>query len=254
MPNEALTMMDLLIEAHIGLERQGPGSPEITKKALSFLENPEQMTHVADLACGTGGQTMTLAQGIAGTITGVDICPAFIDVFNENARKANLQGRVQGIVGDMESLPFAKKSLDLIWCEGAIDQIGFERGLREWRGFLKPNGYLAATCPAWLTEKHPAEVERFWTDAGSRLDTIAYHTDILQSAGYRFIAAFALPNKCWTEHYLLPRAAAESAMQKKYGGNQTAASYFQEEARESALYAKHKQHYGYVFYIGQKNG
>ena len=252
MTAKPLSMMDLLIESHVGLERQGPGSPEITRKALSFLERPEQMTHVADLACGTGGQTMVLARGIAGTITGVDICPTFIDVFNENAQKASLHGRVQGIIGDMESLPFQNESLDLIWCEGAIDQVGFERGLREWRGFLKPNGYLAASCPAWLTSEHPVEVERFWTDAGSRLDTIAYHTDTLQQAGYRFIAAFALPETCWTDHYLIPRTAAENAMQKKYTDNPTANAYFQDEALETALYAKYKQHYGYVFYIGQK--
>jgi len=28
---------NLLLEAHIGLERQGPGSPDTVKKALAFL-------------------------------------------------------------------------------------------------------------------------------------------------------------------------------------------------------------------------
>ena len=35
MANKELSMIDLVIEAHTGLERQGPGSPEMTLKALS---------------------------------------------------------------------------------------------------------------------------------------------------------------------------------------------------------------------------
>jgi len=37
----------------------------------------------------------------------------------------------------MDDLPFQDEELDLIWSEGAIYNIGFERGLIEWRKFLK---------------------------------------------------------------------------------------------------------------------
>ena len=69
----------------------------------------------------------------------------------------------------MEELPFEKNSLDLIWSEGAIDNIGFEKGLSHWRTFLKEDGMIAVTCPSWLTSVHPEEAENFWTDAGSKL-------------------------------------------------------------------------------------
>ena len=39
MENKNMTMFDLLIETHIGLKRQGPGSPEMTMRALSFVDN-----------------------------------------------------------------------------------------------------------------------------------------------------------------------------------------------------------------------
>ena len=71
MDNEQLSMMDLVIEAHVGLDRQGPGSAEVTVKALSFLDNIDRISRTADLGCGTGGQTMVLAQNIAGNIVGV---------------------------------------------------------------------------------------------------------------------------------------------------------------------------------------
>jgi hypothetical protein len=43
-------------------ERQGPGSPEITLKALSFINGLTEKSKIADIGCGTGGQTMVLAK------------------------------------------------------------------------------------------------------------------------------------------------------------------------------------------------
>ncbi len=80
---------------------------------------------------------MVLAQNVSGTITGLDFFSGFIDKFNLDALKLNLQNRVKGIVGSMDNLPFEKESLDLIWSEGAIYNIGFERGINEWRDYLK---------------------------------------------------------------------------------------------------------------------
>jgi len=46
MENNQLSTFDLIIETHIGLERQGPGSPEMTVKALSFLDNLNKISRV----------------------------------------------------------------------------------------------------------------------------------------------------------------------------------------------------------------
>ena len=43
------------------MERQGPGSPEVTLKALSFVDGLTDEYLIADIGCGTGGQTMVLA-------------------------------------------------------------------------------------------------------------------------------------------------------------------------------------------------
>ena len=252
MENERPSVYDLLIETHVGLERQGPGSPEMTIKALSFLDNLDKISRVVDLACGTGGQTMVLAQNITGEIIGVDICPDFINIFNNNVKKLNLQERVNGIVGSMEDLSFSKEEFDLIWSEGAIDSIGFEKEINYWNSFLKKNGYVAVTCPSWFTDERPAEIEKFWTDAGCKLDTIGDNISIMQKTGYNLVAAFTLPEKCWTENYFIPRETAEKALLKKYAGNKTIEEYIENEKYEVELYTKYKQYYGYVFYIGKK--
>lgn len=102
------------------MQRQGPGSPEVTLKALSFIDNLTSESLIADIGCGTGGQTMVLARNTVGHITGFDLFPAFIDLFNKNAAAMDLQDRVKGVVRSMADLPFRNEELDLIWCEGSI--------------------------------------------------------------------------------------------------------------------------------------
>ncbi len=245
------TFLDLLLEAHIGLERQGPGSRETVEKALGFLGDLSRLENIADLGCGTGGQTLILAEYLTGKIVGLDMFPAFTRELDKRAAEKDFDDRVKGVVGNMENLPFKKSSLDLIWSEGAIDNIGFERGLSRWREFLKEDGMIAVTCPSWLTGVHPEEAEKFWTDAGSRLDLVEDNINIMQNCGYQFIAAFALTEDCWTKNYFEPREQAISGLIEKYGNCDTVRDYAALNRREVELYLKYKQHYGYVFYIGK---
>jgi len=104
---------------------------------LSFIDNLTGNSSIADIGYGTGGQTMVIAQNAPGKITGIDLSPEYIEKLNENSQQFNLQDKVKGIVGSMDSLPFREEEFYLIWSEGAIYTIGFEQGLNEWRKFLK---------------------------------------------------------------------------------------------------------------------
>jgi len=242
----------LICEYYSGLERQGPGSPEMTLKALSFIDGLTDQSRIADIGCGTGGQTMVLAQHAPGQITGLDLFPAFIDLFNRNAREIKLEHRVKGSVGSMEDLPFGNEELDLIWSEGAIYNIGFERGLKEWRRFLKTGGYIAVTEASWFTDKRPDEIEKFWQDAYSEIDTIPNKLSILQRSGYSIVAAFVLPVTCWTDHFYAPQEPVRKAFLARYAGNKSAEEFMAFEKHEEQLYRRYHEHYGYVFYIGKK--
>ena len=172
--------LGLICEYYSSVERQGPGSPEVTIKALSFIDNLTSESRIADIGCGTGGQTMVLAQNAPGHINGIDLFPAFIDLFNSNAVKLNLQERVKGTVESMDKLHFQNEELDLIWSEGAIYNIGFEQGLKEWRKFLKPGGYIAVSEASWFTEERPEEITDFWMDAYDGIDTIPNKVEQMQ--------------------------------------------------------------------------
>ena len=242
----------LICEYFSSIERQGPGSPEVTIKALSFIDHLTPASRIADIGCGSGGQTMVMARHSPGHITGIDLFPAFIELFNSNARKLNLQERVTGRVGSMEKLAFEAEELDLIWSEGAIYNIGFERGLNEWRGFLKTGGFIAVSEASWFTEERPAEIDQFWKNAYPEIDTIPVKVAQMQKAGYIPVATFVLPENCWTEHFYEPQIPAQESFLKKHAGNKTAEELVANERHEAELYLKYKEFYGYVFYIGKK--
>ncbi len=252
MNNKEITTFDLLIESHLGLERQGPGSIEMTLKAFSFIDNLKENSKIADIGCGTGGQTMVLAQNTECQITGVDMVSDFVDIFNNNARKLNLDTKVHGIVADALDLPFEMEEFDLIWSEGMIDSLGFEKTLSYWNSYIKTGGYVAVTSPSWLSIEHPDEIAKFWTDAGSGLYSIDDNIKSMQKSGYSFAAAFTMPEKCWMQNYFIPRMAAENELLKKYPNQTIVDEFIKEMKYEVDLYEKYKTHYGYVFYIGKK--
>lgn len=243
--------INLICEYFSNTERQGPGSPEMTIKALSFISNLDEKSHIADIGCGTGGQTMILAQNTAGKITGIDLFEIFIEKFNENVEKFQLQNRVKGEIGNMEKLPFRENELDLIWSEGAIYNIGFERGLNEWCKFLKKGGYLAVTEASWFTNERPKEIQEFW-NVYPEIDTISNKVAQMQNAGYIPEAVFILPENCWTEHFYAPQLKVQEIFLQKHSENKSAENLINYMELEVRMYEKYKAYYGYVFYIGRK--
>jgi SAM-dependent methyltransferase len=242
----------LICEYFSSMDRQGPGSKEATIKALSFIDNLNEHSRIADLGCGTGGQTMVLAQNAPGNITGIDLFPGFIDRLNDNARKLNLHGRVKGVIGSMDKLDFQLNQLDLIWSEGAIYNIGFEKGMNYWNKFLKKGGHVAVTEATWFTEERPQEIFDFWNDAYPEIDTIPNKIAQMQKAGYVVMASFILPEVCWTDNFFKPGIIAQKAFLEKYKGNKSAEEFIKYEKHHALLYDKYKEYYGYVFYIGKK--
>ena len=244
--------VNLICEYYSNFDRQGPGSPEITIKALNFIENLNEFSQIADIGCGTGGQTILLAQNTKANITGIDFAPIMIERFNENMIKNNLQYRVKGLVGSMDNLLFNNEELDMILCEGAIYNIGFERGLNEWKKYIKQGGYIAVSEASWFTLDRPAEIYNFWMDAYPEIDLVPNCLSKMQKAGYKPIASFVLPDYCWTDNFYLTHTSFQEIFLKKHAGNKNVEDFIAFERYEKQMYDKYGKYYGYAFYIGQK--
>jgi SAM-dependent methyltransferase len=242
----------LICEYFSYTKRQGPGSPAATKRALDFIDNLASITKIADIGCGTGGQTMILAKHTTAKILAIDLFPVFIEKFNTKAQEMGFGNRVKGVVGDMKELPFRDEEYDLIWCEGAIYNIGFRKGISEWHRYLKKGGYLAITEATWFTEERPDEINQFWTRGYPEIDTIATKLAQLQSAGYKVVACFVLPDECWTKFFFEPQDEVQRKFLEKYPNNQSASDLIDNMKYERYLYSKYSMYYGYTFFIGKK--
>ena len=243
----------LICEYFSSISRQGPGSDESTQRALSMIHDLGADSVIADLGCGCGSQTLQLALHTQAKVKALDLFPLFIDKLMERCRKAGVSDRVKTIEGDMCNLPFEKASLDVIWSEGAIYNIGFKRGITEWREYLKPYGWLAVSEASWLTDSRPSEIEDFWNEAYPEPDNIANKVQQLKDAGYHDVNTFVLPKECWIDNFYLPQREAQRLFLERYPDNKTAAELVANQRREAELYSRYSDYYGYVFYVARRS-
>lgn len=246
--------LELIIDLHLGSDRQGPGSDAETLKALSFTKLPvDQVIQVADLGCGSGGQTLSLAKALNAHITAVDFLPAFLDELNQKAQKENLSEKITPLAASIDQLPFEKESLDLIWSEGAIYNLGFERGITEWREYLKPKGYLAVSEITWTTNNRPKEIEDFWQNAYPEIDNASNKIKHLEAQGYTITGYFYLDPSSWLNKYYEPMENRFDLFLARNKKSEAAKAIVKEHQDEIELYRKYQAYYSYGFYIARKN-
>lgn len=249
-----MSELELIIDLHKNSERQGPGSEKETLKALDLMNLPsDRKLKIADIGCGSGGQTITLAQNINGEITAVDLFPEFLEELNKKSEKLGLQKKIKTLEKSMDDLPFNKEALDIIWSEGAIYNIGFEKGIKTWKDYLKVGAYLAVSEITWITNSRPKEIEDFWTQEYPEIDTASQKIKILEDNGFTLIGYFFLTQDSWLENYYKPLESKFDAFLIRNSNAELARKVMDDHKTEINLYKKYKDFYSYGFYIARKN-
>ena len=245
--------LDLLIDLHRDGERQGPGGPQETRLAiaLSGLRSRRGLK-VADIGCGTGASTFVLAEELDARIAAVDFLPAFLAKLEADAKHRNLAERIETLPASMDALPFEARSLDAIWSEGAVYNIGFENGIKAWRQFLKPGGILAVSELTWFTGERPRELEAHWANEYPEVATASAKLAILEENGYAPIGYFALPECCWLENYYRPMQRRFAAFLAHHGHSAAALAIVEAEEKEIALYERYSAFYGYGYFVARR--
>jgi serine/threonine-protein kinase HipA len=241
--------LDLLFELYQDMPRQGPGNAATTRRALALLPGLPADPRIADMGCGSGAASLVLAES-GGIVIGIDIHEPFLARLNADAA-AGRGGNILAVAADMAMPPLAGGSLDLIWSEGAIYQIGFADGLARWRTLLKPGGHIAVTEATWLTDAPPEPLRAFWATAYPAMTGIAANEAALRAAGFGVLDRFVLPAECWTQSYYAPLARAIAAFRARHPDDAQAAAIADGSESEIDLYRRHGKSYGYVFYLAQ---
>jgi ubiquinone/menaquinone biosynthesis C-methylase UbiE len=242
---------DIFFEIHQGLPREGPGRNDYTRKAFEVLPQMEK-PRILDIGCGPGGPTMELARISGGDVTGMDTHQPYLDVFKEKIKKAGFSGRVKAVNMSMLAMDFPEESFDIIWSEGSIYIMGFERGLKEWRRLIKPRGFLVVHEMTWLKPDPPKEIFDYWMKMYPGITTIPANLEIIPRCGYDVLDHFPLSEDAWWEEYYHPLEDRIKQLRQKYKDEKEVLAVLYTEQEEIELYKKYSAWYGSVFYVMQK--
>jgi ubiquinone/menaquinone biosynthesis C-methylase UbiE len=244
--------LQLLVDLHSSTPRQGPGSEKETLRALELtkLAN-ERDLRILDIGCGSGSQTITLAENTHSRIDALDLFPEFLEELQYRAAEKGLDS-ITTHVANMEELPFPESTFDLIWSEGAIYNIGFKRGIREWKKFLKPGGYIAVSEITWITPTRQKKIHDFWKSEYPEIDLASAKIRTMEEEGFSPVGYFFLDQSSWLENYYQPLVKRFEDFLLKHNHSEEAQNVIKANQDEIALYQEYKDYYSYGFYIGKK--
>ncbi len=206
------------------------GLSKYTRKAFHMLPELDK-PRILDVGCGSGVPTMELARLSNGQVTGLDINQPLLDGLARKVEKAGLSDRVKTVNCSMFDMDFPDESFDIIWAEGSISVISFERGLDEWRRFLKPNGFLVVH---------------------DEIGNITEKLEQLSSCGYELLEYFTLGEDTWWIEYYAPLEKRINEIRAKHADDPKALVALDNDQREIDMFKKNPRRYGSVFFIMKK--
>ncbi len=241
---------EFFLQFHRNVPRQGPGTPEATAEAFRrvrpFLPPAPK---ILDLACGSGGQTLVLGGLSEGPILAIDFHSSFLDELRQRAEEAQLSHRITAQLGDMKALDLGTRKFDLVWCEGAIYIVGFERGLKMIRSLLEPSGVGVVSDAVWLkpADQAPAIVVECWKQC-PEMTTISANLAMAERAGFTVLGHFTLPREGW-DAYIDPVEARMNEVLAVVGDDPDAQIAAEDERKEFAAFRGNDGYVGYEFFL-----
>jgi len=252
---ESGKFMELFFKIYEGLDREGPGSFEMTKRAFEMCEDLPTKPEILELGCGTGGASIPLALISDGIVTATEIYQPFLDVLIERAKGARVEDRIIAAVMDMGAIQAEPESFDLIWCEGAAYILGVDKALEEWKQYLKPGGCLVFSDAVWLSDdirdNAPDELKAFWAEGYPAMRTAKENVAAAETAGYTSLGHFTIDHQCWVDFYNDVENRM-NAVESQYGGDPNGRAIIDESRKEIRLFREYPDTYGYEMHILRK--
>jgi SAM-dependent methyltransferase len=128
-----------------------------------------------DVGCGVGRHACALASRFGFSVAGIDPAERNVAVAIQAAEAGGLDDLVSFEIGTAESLPFAHRCLDLVWCRDVLVHVTeLEPVYAEFRRVLKDGGRAVVYQSCFTTERlEPKEAEAIFTG----LDVVPASTD-----------------------------------------------------------------------------
>jgi len=202
-----------------------------TRQAFQMLHSLESPA-ILDIGCGSGVPTLELARLSTGQIISVDIDQACLEELARKAEAAGCADRVKTVHCSLFALEFPDESFDILWAEGSIAIVGFERGLMEWRRLIKPHGLMVVH---------------------DELGNLPRKLRLVETSGYMLLGHFIVAAATWWREYYAPLEDRIRELRGRYAGDPRALAVLAAEEREVEMVKRSPERYASVFFVLQKN-
>jgi SAM-dependent methyltransferase len=247
MEEARMDLHPVFFELHSGLERESPGSDANTRRAWRAL-GPRDGSRVLDIGCGPGPATRELLRCGAGEVAAVDLHLPYLRRLRDAAPAHGRPGAIHPLLADMTALPFADGAFDVLWAEGSIYLMGYERALTEWQRLLRPGGRAAVCDLVWLDGDPPDEVRVFWDEGYPDMTTVEVRADQAESLGWRVVDAFVLPEAAWRAYYD-PLERRLDDLLARHAADADAVAALGDDRVEIDMWRRHGAFYGAAFLL-----
>ena len=195
---------------------------------LPELDKPR----ILDIGCGSGVPTIELARLGQGEVIGIDIDQYALDKLTRKLKEAGLANRVQAVTCSILDMVFPDESFDIVWSEGSIFVIGFERGIREWKRLLKPDGFMVIHDEKGNIEEKLEHISR---------------------CGYKLLGYFILSEDTWRAEYFAPLEKLVAKSQTIHTEDPQALEELNQARGELEMFRNNPERNNSVYFVIQKN-
>ena len=143
-----------------------------------------------------------------------------------------LTSRVKTVKCSMFEMDFADESFGVIWAEGSISRIGFERGLKGWRRLLKPRGCLVVH---------------------DEIKNITEKLKVVPSCGYSLLGYFPLREDVWWIEYYGPLEKRVQKLSAKYAEDPEILRVLDKKRNKIEMVKKNPRNYASMFFVMRRN-
>jgi ubiquinone/menaquinone biosynthesis C-methylase UbiE len=202
-----------------------------TRRAFRMLPKLER-PRILDIGCGSGVPTMELARLGQGEVTGIDIDQSALDRLTRKIKEAGLSDRVTAVNCSMLNMAFPDENFDIVWSEGSISVIGFKRGIREWKRFLKSGGFMVIHDERGNVEEKLEQISK---------------------CGYKLLGYFILSEDTWRTEYFAPLEKLIAESQTSPADDPHTLEELGQARRELEMFRRNPEHNNSVYLVMQKN-
>ncbi len=207
-----------------------------TRRAWGLVAAPPRPV-ILNPGCGSGAVGVELAVELAvlsgGFVTAIGRDRAALASLRRTAAALRLSERLRVVSADLLRFRVRPGSCDIVWSEGAVAAVGFERAAARWRGHLKPGGFLVIHDEIRDYERKLAA---------------------LPDLGYEVVSHFIIPVDDWLTLYFRPLGTRLRELADKYARRPDMLDALKEEGAELEAFRARPEEFASVFYVLRKRG